>query len=388
MDNEEKVVNEATNSEIKPEEAIEAAPVQEEDEDGFTDEALPPVEPAPVEEAAQEEPKVEEEPLPEDAEVVEEPEVELVQNDYDSFIDDERFTNIEKARESWHAKYKKISRIRLVINIFVLLSILAGWLIPTLLMKDAGSTPLFIGLGCAGAGIVILVILGAIVNRRNKQDIAGYFGTYFENVNSYTLGDFGATNIEGVVENKITKEEFLESGAFDAVATIGSRDNVVFNYKGMDCALCEAAAQVDAGKSLATVFVGKYLRAHNVCNLSDEGLIIYFSGNDRALPPAKLKSLHITEKNSRYTVYGAGSDKKVMTKKFREALAKIRTNNLLVDITLVIKPGRTYWYLGYEDDIMVLPNDKPYDPKFLKEYKDQLALVLDATLILNTKAHE
>lgn len=67
-------------------------------------------------------------------------------------------------------------------------------------------------------------------------------------------------------------------------------------------------------------------------------------------------------------------------------MAKIRTNKLLVDVTIVIKSGRTYWYLGYEDDIMVLPNDKMFDPRFIKEYKEQIALILDAALLLNEPA--
>ena len=111
--------------------------------------------------------------------------------------------------------------------------------------------------------------------------------------------------------------------------------------------------------------------------------MIYFSGNDRALPPKKLEELHLCETTKAYKVYGASADKKVLSKKVREALAKIRTNKLLVDITIVIKTGRTYWYLGYEDDIMVLPNDKPFDPKFVKQYKDELALVLEAASLLN-----
>ena len=350
------------------------------DED-FADSALPP-----VEEPAPEEPKEETKPEEPEATVVEEPEVPEDTSEYDSEYDDPRLEAIEGARKIWNHSYRKMSRIKFIVSTVTLIGILSGWLVPTFLMKDQGLTPLYIGLGAAVLGIAILLIFGVFQRRHDKAALRDYFNVYFGSMNEYSFDGLGITSIEGDVDSKVTKEEFLEGGAFDEAASVGSRDNVVFSYQGMDCALAEAAAQIDAGKQLQTIFVGKYLRTANHCDVSDDGLVIYFSGNDRALPPKKLESLHVCESSSRYKVYGASSDKKVLTKKFRDALAKIRTNKLLVDVTLVIKPGRTYWYLGYEDDIMVLPNDKPFDPKFVKEYRKQIADVLNAALILNETA--
>ncbi len=368
------------------EEEKELQPVVEEEDDGFTDEIKKeePAEAATEESPANEPAPVDDEP----ATVVEEEEVPVETVEYSSDYDDERLQKIEDARKVWNKSYKFMSRIKFIVSSVILLGILAGWLIPTILMRDSGAVPLYIGLGCAAVGIVGLLIFGHFQKKHDKAAIAEYFNVYFDAINSYALADQGAENIEGNVDSKITKEEFIEGGAFDALAAIGSRDNITFQYKGMDCAMSEAAGQVDAGKALQTVFVGKYLRTHNTCELSDEGLIIYFSGNDRALPPAKLESLHLTESSSRYKVYGASKDKKVLTKKVREALAKIRTNSLLVDVTIVIKPGRTYWYLGYEDTLMVLPNDKSFDPRYVKEYKTQIGAILEAAYLLNKPAHE
>lgn len=363
---------------VQDEDFADAAP-QEVDED-FADAALVAEESkepeAPVEEEKIDEPIVEQAP-DEPAEVL--PIEEQFSNEYD----DPRLEKIEAARIVWHRAYKKMARIKFIVSIVILLAILTGWLVPTLVMKEAGMTPLFIGLGCAVVGIVGLLVFGYFQRRHDRAGIQAYFQAYFDSVNDYTLSDLGATNIEGSVDSKITKEEFLEGGAFDAAASVGSRDNILFNYKGMDCAMAEAAAQVDAGKALQTIFVGKYLRTHNNVEVGREGLILYFMGNDRALPPKKLESLHLCENGSKYRVYGASADKRVLTKKVRDALAKIRTDKLLVDVTICIQSGRTYWYLGYEDDIMVLPNDKPFDPRFVKKYKEQIALILDAALELN-----
>lgn len=356
-------------------------PVEEEIDEDFADAALPTPEPEEGE-TAPEQPEEPAEELVEQA--PEEPEPPAIEEQFSSEYDDPRLERIENARIIWNKAYKKTSRIKFFVSITILIVILTAWLIPTILIRDRGLFPLYIGLGAAVAGVVGLLILNYTLRRGDKVKIQAYFQEYFAAINEYTLGDLGAKNIEGSVDSKITKEEFLEGKAFDQAATVGSRDNIVFTYNDMECAMAEAAAQVDGGKALQTIFVGKYLRTHNSVEVSDpEGLLLYFMGNERALPPAKMNQLHLCENGSRYRVYGSSADKKVLTKKVRDALAKIRTDKLLVDVCVVIQTGRTYWYLGYEDDIMVLPNDKPFDPRFVKKYKEQIALILDAALALN-----
>lgn len=372
----------ATEPVVEPAAEPATDPVEEIDED-FAD-AVPYV---PAEEAKEEEPAAAEEPEISEEVVEQAPEepneVPPIEEQFSSEYDDRRLESIEAARIIWNKAYKKMSRIKFVVSIFILLGILAGWLIPTILIKDQGSMPLFIGLGIAVVGIVALFLFGYFQRRHDKGYLQDYFNSYFGAVNDYTLGDLGVANIEGSVDSKITKEEFLEGGAFDDAASVGSRDNIVFNYKGMDCAMAEAAAQKDAGKALQTIFVGKFLRTHNNVEVGKDGLILYFMGNDRSLPPKKLETLHLCENGSKYRVYGASSDKKILTKKVRDTLAKIRTDKLLVDVTVAIQNGRTYWYLGYEDDIMILPNDKPFDPRYVKKYKEQIEIILEAALALN-----
>ena len=364
--------------------------VVEDIDDDFTD-AHPFVSPVVEEEKAAEEAT---EPAPEEVEeeevpLTEEEEPEEAQNipelaaEPDLEYDDASLTSIEEARKKWNAYNKKSSRIKFLYSTLILLGILAGWLIPSLTMQNAGMVPLIIGLCCAVLGIATLAIAGVLRQKASKKVIRDYFNTFYDAVNAYTLGVLGIDDIQGDVDCKITNQEFLEGGAFDKVTSVGSRDNITFTYRGMDCALADAAGSVDGGKSLQTIFVGKYLRTHNTMKVSDDGLLLYFPGNDRALPPEKLNTLHLCERTKRYKVYGSAQDKKVLTKKIRDGLARIRTDKLLVDVTIVIKPGRTYWYLGYEDDIMVLPNDKPFDARFIKEYKWQIADILEIARGMN-----
>ena len=125
---------------------------------------------------------------------------------------------------------------------------------------------------------------------------------------------------------------------------------------------------------MATVFVGIYLRAHNSLIVSPDGIVIYFKGNERALPPTV--TLPVREDTKNVVIYGSKEDTRVLNHEVKALLKEVKTDKLLVDVAIAIKPGRTFIALGYEDDLMVLPNDKPFNPKHVKAYKEHISLFL------------
>ena len=374
MPEEEKIVPE---TEVEPKQ-VEGEPAAEIDED-FAD-AHPYVPPVVEEEQKEEEPKPvdeDEEPLPD------EPEEEQTTPE-DIAYDDQALEDIENARLNWHSKFKKRSRLKTIISIIALLLILAAWLVPTLLIRNQGLVPMYIGLGAAIVGALGLFVYNALNRKKDQQLIHEYFVAYYDAVNRYTLLGNGIESYEGKVEDKVSQEEFNAPDVFPEAKQIGSRDNVVFTYQGMDCALADAAAQKDGGqRGLTTAFVGKYLRSHNTLDITEEGITIYFRGNSRALVPASLSEKTLLEKNKYIRIYGDSANKKILTDNVRSALKEVHTNRLLVDATIVLKPGKTYFFLGYEDDIMVLPNDKPFNPKFVKQYKGELKTFLEIALLFH-----
>lgn len=340
----------------------------------------------PKEEPKQEAPEGEEkkDPMDIEADVVIEDEEEIPEEaQQNSEYDDPALSKIEEARALWIKDFKLHSRIRTILSIVVILAMLGGGLLPIILIKNQGMVPVYIGLGVAIAGAVALLIYNTINRRRDQRKIAEYFDQFYGGVNEYVYPYLGVTNYEGGVVDKVSPEEFKAGGAFGQVASIGSRDNVTFEYQGMDCAIADAAAQKDNGKALETIFVGKFLRTSNKVKVCEEGILIYFKGNDRALVPNTLEGRHALEKSKTCIIYGRPEDRNALTQKQKKAIRQIRTDSLLVDVTIVIKNEKTYWYLGYEDDIMVLPSQKPFDPSFVKRYRNQLQTILEAAKLLN-----
>ena len=355
--------------EIKTPETEEGNP----NEDEFLDEKPLPVVPEVV-------PEPEPEPAPEPKK--EEVPAKPTPDHYD--YDDVRLENIEKARILWNKGYRKLSTIKFFVAIGILVIIVIGWIVPTTVMKDAGAVPMYIALGIAGVGIVGLLIFSLFQKKADKKGIEQYFTSYYGNLNDYVFDGMKIENLQGAFDTKVSAEEVEACFLYPGATNVGSRESLTFTYKNMDCALADVAVQKAASRGLQTVFVGKYLRTHNTLDFEGvEPLIIYFKGNDRAIPPIAIAEKQPIEESAKYAVYGPASLKPVLTRELKKALNQINTNALLVDVAISIMPGRTYWALGYEDDLMVLPSQNPFNPEFVMQYKEELRMILDIALMMN-----
>ena len=203
---------------------------------------------------------------------------------------DENLLAIEAARRKWNSDYRVGSIVKVGISMLCLAAIIVGWIVPTTVMgSEAGQVPLFIALGLAGASLVIMFVTSFFNKKRANRLIATYFHDFYTPFDKYAFGGLPVENIQGDVDTKITKEEFEGGKAFRATHTVGSRNALTFTYKGVDAAIADAASQEEKkARGLVTTFVGKFLRMHNDLPISDDGLIIYIKGNDRAIPPTKI----------------------------------------------------------------------------------------------------
>lgn len=303
---------------------------------------------------------------------------------------DDLLDNIEKARVAFYKEYKKINGIKIALSVVGLAIIILFWILPNALKwgGDNSVVPMVVSLSVAAGVLALLGVMSFFTRKANDKRVKTYFGVLYENLNQYIFSGIPAENIQGKVEDKISKDEFAACGMYPGASSIGSRDNITFTYHDMDCALADAAAQKEAGKAMQTVFVGKYLRTTNNFQGKEGGLVIYFRGNKRALPPEILPKLNLLEKNKFYKIYGDPSDKKYLTPKIRSMLKEIHTNKVLVDVAIAIKPGKTYFALGYEDSLMVLPMQKPFNPGPTREYKEELATFLELAYAFYEKKGE
>ncbi|MDO5330465.1 MAG: hypothetical protein Q4F15_03425 [Bacillota bacterium] len=352
---------------VEEAEAVEPEVVEAEaEEDDFADS----VEPEPVPEP---EPEPEPEPAPAPAPA---PEPEPDHYDYD----DPELAAIDTERASFLKLYKTRNRIKSIVSVGLTLLILVSWIVPTF-VEALSSYTLYIALPTIGVVIVALFVYSTIFKKHSTAWIRHYFDEYYKHSYAYAFKDIPVTNFEGDIDKKIEDAAFTDSKMYKNIFKVGSRYAVSFTYEGADCFLIDCAAQIKGTKTLQTAFVGKSLRYPN--KYEGSGLYIYFKGNDRAIPPNGISEYNKLEDNRRYIVYGEASEKKLINHELKQALAQIDTNNIFVDLAISIQPGMTHFEIGYEDTLMIIPMEKPFNPAPTQEMAKNLKQLLEIGAIIN-----
>ena len=349
-------------------------PVEEESD--FADEAKPvsaPVEEKPVEEKKPEQPKVDlfaEKEAPEAPAEVAPAKGKAPEVKYDYV--DEDLQAIETARVNFFKIYKKQNLIKWIVTGIILVAILGTWLGVTLTGNGTQNWATVTILVVVAVAVIGLGVYSVMFRKKLDKAMKGYFADYYNHNNHYVFGD-QISSLTGTVDDKLDAAMFNAAGLYKNVAKVGSRDCLHFVYKGKSIVMADAAGQINGQKSLQTCFVGKFIAVPN----ANEGaeIIIYLKGNKRALPPTTLDNYQVLEDGKTMVVYGPADGKKILTHAVREALAAIDTDATLVDVAISVKRGMTYIAMGYEDNLMVLPMDKPFNPAPTMELKKNMSQV-------------
>ena len=344
-----------------------------EEESDFADEIKPAAEPAPAPEAP-EEPEDQIDLHSEEAEEPEEakePTPAPAKGKITIEYPDENLGKVELARQDFYKVYRKSNIVKWIVTAVCLLLIVCGWLIPNAI-EALKEYSMMIALIACGVGLVTLLVFNYFWKKNVQTAMNRYFREYYEHTNAYVFQY--VNNIEGSIDNKIEDDELRNCNLYKDIGKVGSRATYTFEYDDKTVKVCDAAAQVVAGKALHTVFVGKYLYTTN--NYKGSDILIYFKGNKRALPPTNLAGRKVFSDSKNIVIYGDKGAEKVITAKVREALNEFKTNKTFVDMAISIREGMTYFAMGYEDDLMVIALEKPFDPNPTVQYAGDLRKVL------------
>lgn len=286
---------------------------------------------------------------------------------------------IEAARQVFYSFYKKASRIKWIITILMIVIVAVAWIVPNFIVTGVDAegnqlglpTEVSLGIGIGGIVLMLAILLGFNVyyKKRVEKAMSDYFNSYYTANDDYVFGGL-VSDRTGNVDCKIKDTDLTDAGLYRDVFKVGSRDAIEFTYNGHKALYCDCSASVKGQKSLATVFVGKMMRIDN--DFQGNELLVYLKGNKRALPPTTLEGRNLIEDTKTMLVYGEHDSKRLLTKEVRNAIANITTDSILVDLSILVKPGKTYFFFGYEDSLMVLPYDKPFDPKPTMHLKEDM----------------
>ena len=296
--------------------------------------------------------------------------------------DSEELQAIEDERVKFLGEYRSGNRIKSIL-FFVVMFLMVGTfiIIPNVGQGAAWQLPVMIS--------VAVVLLGCVLGfsfltrKKMTQKMRNYFSIFYGNMNKYV---FGSKSFDKVVfENPVKIEDhlFLDSNLYKDVLEVRSRGATTFEYEQKPVLVCDCAGSVKTDKRVAPIFVGKYLVTGNKYEGKDP-IYIYIKGDQRSLPPTNLEEVKVVKDDATMAIYSNDSKwEKTLNTKVMKIVNSMKPNKELVDIAISIQPGTTYIALGYDDPLMVIPLDRPFNQEPVKGYKKdvlkacQLAKELD-----------
>ena len=294
--------------------------------------------------------------------------------------EDTSLQDIETGRLNFYKTVKKENIIK-----WIVAAISIGLLIFSFayLMQQEATPVKVTGYCMLGVSILIIIAYYIIAKKFNNKKMNVYLKRYYGDINSYVFGQKCFNDVHGDIEGKIENNEFNSSLLYKNVSTIGSRNVVNFKVDNIECKMCDCAAQMTTLKKLEPLFIGKYLIAPNTYT-GDQQIVIYLTGNSRALPPNNVDHLTKAVNTRKMIIYTENKKyESILNSKVRQLISEIITNNVLVDVSISITKGKTYFCLGYDDCLMVLPLQEKFNPLPVYKFKKDMEIVANIIASLN-----
>ena len=234
-------------------------------------------------------------------------------------------------------------------------------------------------IGAAAIMIVYSVISKRMINKKMRK----YFTFYYRKVNENAFNQEGFANDVLQEPGKIDVDLFRDNNLYKDVIDVGSRGLTEFEYNGIPMRIVDCAGNIRDEKRIRPVFVGKMLHCATKY-LGENTIVIYFKGNEKALPPTNVTELKVIEDNPKYYIRSNSADvKKVITPAIKKMLDGIEMNKYLVDLAISMHDGKIYVCFGYDDPLMILPLQKQFNPKPNEQFKKDLGQVIKVVEALN-----
>ena len=267
---------------------------------------------------------------------------------------------IEEARKVLFNSYTKQRRISNII-MFVVLAAIVG--VMFMVMSNIQWLKI-VGYSLGGA-ILVGMILYHVLTRKNFPNKTKEYITMVSNILREQQFDNNYSNIKYDLDEKFAITDFASDGVYKDATSINSRNIVRAEYKGHHVTYGEVALLRPSTRKqqVPPLFVGKYITLPNDLDFSGRFVIVMKNPKQPFDLPNAVEDLTVLEEKEDMVVYGPeGADiHKTLKGSFLTDLRRIRVDNHLFNVNVVVWGGHSAAYLSYDDAIMAIPFDKPFD---------------------------
>ena len=310
----------------------------------------------------------EKEELLEEKQVAEEPAEEA--ETYDVLIED--------ARQDLYKAYAKSRRISNILMFAVVVAICG---IMFMIIQNNQALKI-VGYSLAGALVVGMIVYYVLTRKNLPNKVQKYVPYVMKTLNDKMFTMPGFSNISNNPEEKLQMDDLIGDGVYVEANNINSRNVVRGEYNGHHFLYAEAALTRPAQKKqqVPPLFVGRYISVPNQMKF-DGRFVFNFKNPKQPLDvPNAINDLKVLEEKDDFAVYGPENANyhDIINNKIINQFKKLQIEGHLLNLNVVFWGGHTAVYLSYDDAILSVPFDKPFDKDGFEKSLDDLVICLEA----------
>ena len=310
----------------------------------------------------------EKEELLEEKQVAEEPAEEA--KTYDVLIED--------ARQDLYKGYAKSRRISNILMFAVVIAICG---IMFMIIQNNQALKI-VGYSLAGALVVGMIVYYVLTRKNLPNKVQKYVPYVMKTLNDKMFTMPGFSNISNNPEEKLQMDDLIGDGVYVEANNINSRNVVRGEYNGHHFLYAEAALTRPAQKKqqVPPLFVGRYISVPNQMKF-DGRFVFNFKNPKQPLDvPNAINDLKVLEEKDDFAVYGPENANyhDIINNKIINQFKKLQIEGHLLNLNVVFWGGHTAVYLSYDDAILSVPFDKPFDKDGFEKSLDDLVICLKA----------
>ena len=289
---------------------------------------------------------------------------------------------IEEARQVFWKKYKAGRR-----NSYISMAVVMALAIASVIFITMSAMYFkIIGWSLIGTAVVGMLVFYIATRNIMPNATKEYIAIVNDQFNTRNFSDTRFSDVTIDKNEKVELSDPISDGIYQNLNNIASRNVVNGKFDGRTFRVADMGVYTGQGKNRQSAFVGKYMTYTN--DLHFEGrYIITVKGKTPVDLPSDIEDLELLINEGDFLLYGKTGSKPSsdLTQKFIDKIKKIETNKHLLTFNVVVWGGHSSVYASFDDEIMTLPYEKPFDKSANEQYAHDLYAFYDALALLNKK---
>ena len=285
---------------------------------------------------------------------------------------------IEDARQELFKSYAKSRRISNIL-MFAVVGAIVGIMFMIISENDVLK---IVGYSLAGALIVGMILYYVLTRKNLPNKVQKYVPFVMKTLNDRMFSMQGFSGIQNDPEEKLKMDDLVGDGVYVEANGINSRNVVRGVYNGHHFLYAEAALTRPSTKKqqVPPLFVGRYISVPNQMKFDGRFIFVFKNPKQPLDLPNAITDLSVLEEKDEFAVYGPENANyhDIINNKIISQFKKLQIEGHLLNANVVVWGGHTAVYLSYDDAILSVPFDKPFDKDGFEKSLDDLVICLKA----------